>query len=316
MNEYPKDVRSIFGVCALATIFAGCAGTPLSSDTVGPANGLSARAGHTALRRDSNPNLLYVAVGDQIDIFPLRRNAPQSGTITTGIDGPLGLCIDGNNALYVANVNNSTVTVYPLGSTTPSATYSQDLDEPQFPVVDANGDLFVSNANGTVVEYPPGSTYASQVLYMPDNPENYSAHGVAVDQQGTPFVAYQTDVNNYNDAIAEFAPGSNQGTYIGPFFHRVAGIFIDDNENLIGESPGENGKTNMLEVIPLGSGTPVTVTLAAKARPVQVAMQSSEQKIYVSVEYGAVLAGPYPLTGVRPPKYESFGGSGIAVTNI
>lgn len=322
-------MRTLAPLALMAAVFVPVVGCGESQPSIGisapqraEADGPPARrTPQTNVSRTNKANLLYVAdwYYNQIEVFPLRRDQPQSGTITTGIDGPHGLWVDANNNLYVANSSNNTVTVYPLGSATPSVTYTQDLAAPQFPAVDSDGDLFVSNTNGTVVEYPPGSTSPSEVLYMPNNPKQYSVHGIAVDVQGNLYATYQTDANNYNDDIAEFAPGSTVGAVLGIRLHRADGLFVDNSGNIIGESPGENGKTNNLEVFPPGSTSPsVVVTMAAKSRPLQVAMQPSEQKLYVSVGYGAVLAGPYPLTGARPPKFDTATEfiSGIAVTNI
>ncbi|MGB8909628.1 MAG: hypothetical protein WCC84_12865 [Candidatus Cybelea sp.] len=301
-------------------LLVGCSGSPTSNPTSEGSvydKSLEGAAAHILARRDSNPNVLYVAGNNEIGIFPLHRNEPQLGTINAGIDGPHGLYVDSSNTLYVANSDNSTVTVYPFGATYPSATYSQDLDGPQFPTVDNNGDLFVSNLNGTVVEYPPGSTYPSQVLYMPNNPKGYAAHGIAVDQQGNLYVTYQTDATNYNDPIAEFAAGSTQGVDLGIVLHRAEGLFVDNSGNIIGETP--EGNVNLLEVFPPGATSPsVTIQFADRSRPTQVAMQQDEQKLYVSAGLENVFAGPYPLTGTRPPKFDtiSSGVSGIAVTSV
>jgi hypothetical protein len=43
-------------------------------------------------------------------------------TITSGIDSTRGAAVDANGTLYVANEDNSTVTEYPEGTTSPSVT--------------------------------------------------------------------------------------------------------------------------------------------------------------------------------------------------
>ena len=49
------------------------------------------------------------------------------GEISAGIEGPYGLYVDAQHALYVANQKNNTVTKYPYGTTSPSVTYSAQL---------------------------------------------------------------------------------------------------------------------------------------------------------------------------------------------
>jgi hypothetical protein len=97
--------------------------------------------------------LIYVADNDSVLIFAESKHGPDVvGTITDGVSGAYGLCVDRHHNLYVVNSSNGTVTVYPMGSVTPSMTYT-GLDGPKYPIVDHDGNLFVSNGKGTAVEF-------------------------------------------------------------------------------------------------------------------------------------------------------------------
>ena len=79
-------------------------------------------------------------------------------TLAYGIDGPNAQVFDSSNTLYVANLGNNTVTVYPLGATTPSQTISNGLSSPVGLELDPSGNLFVMNAVGPITGYKPGSS--------------------------------------------------------------------------------------------------------------------------------------------------------------
>src|SRR5262249_2574045 len=70
-------------------------------------------------------NLLFVAnrPSEPVEIYDKRPPYTLLGRITAGIRGPNGMAIDSAGDLFVANVDNQTVTEYPPGSFTPSRTY-------------------------------------------------------------------------------------------------------------------------------------------------------------------------------------------------
>ncbi|MGA8385137.1 MAG: hypothetical protein WB687_07575, partial [Candidatus Cybelea sp.] len=81
-----------------------------------------------------------------------------SRTITNGVTSPLGLVVDSNGILYVANLNQNTVAEYRSGQSDPFQTITKAIDHPGAVAVDKKGTTYVSNiGNSTVVEFARGS---------------------------------------------------------------------------------------------------------------------------------------------------------------
>jgi hypothetical protein len=149
---------SVLGLAAAAALLAGCAyqsqGTALPS------------AGNASQKKiGSSYTYLYVTdpkVGKLEVLDPTYKIVE---TITNGLSDPVGDFVDTQGNLYVANENNCSggnVVEYPLGSTSPSFTYSQGLICPMYVGADSNGHVFVFDYGyGTLsmflAEYNQGS---------------------------------------------------------------------------------------------------------------------------------------------------------------
>ncbi|MGA7201590.1 MAG: hypothetical protein WBX26_07160 [Candidatus Cybelea sp.] len=142
----------------------------------------------------ATPPLLYVANSTPTDndlrIYHLGAKDPAPlATITDGIEGPNGDCIDGAGTLYVTNDPASGpgwVSEYPLGETVLSKIIKDGINTPAYCAVDAKGSLWVTNAGlNDAVEYLRGSTKPhlkiTSGLHYP--------LGVAIDQSGILYVA-------------------------------------------------------------------------------------------------------------------------------
>jgi hypothetical protein len=233
MTKTPS-LRALITAMILA-LAAGCSGsstTPASSqsssfvpssDQVGPGMRLlpgPAVAGpmlaplmpHRNRLRDGWPakkkkrgQILFVAdnPGDVVLMYdPKIPNPSAEGQITTGIDYPAGLAVDTSGALYVANEGNSTITIYPAGSTSPSLTISDGLSSPYGIAVDSSGNIFASNlGNDTVVAYKSGATspYESISFLSLGQPV-----GVAVDGKNNVWVAC-----DFTNSVYEIPAGSS-----------------------------------------------------------------------------------------------------------
>ncbi len=85
----------------------------------------------------------------------------------TGLSGPLGIAIDANDNIYVANLLGGTVTVYAAnsnGNATPISTISSPtLQAPEGVALDSQGKIYVTNNpqlgpyRPSVVVFAPGS---------------------------------------------------------------------------------------------------------------------------------------------------------------
>ncbi|HEY1682676.1 MAG TPA: SMP-30/gluconolactonase/LRE family protein [Candidatus Tumulicola sp.] len=123
-----------------------------------------------------------------IELYPANAKKPkQSGSITDGIDEPVNDAVDASGTLYVANNGNSTVTEYPLGSTSPSVTLSDELVYPNGVAVDNAGTVYVTSGAYVgqcyVLVFPKGATSPSAQINGFELPV-----GLATDKKGDLFV--------------------------------------------------------------------------------------------------------------------------------
>ncbi len=259
---------------------------PLASPAVRTHRGPKERG--WLLRSATSGRLVYVASGAEILIFPQGPHNPAPvGEITDGIESAYGLCIDRYGNLYVANQYSSTVSVYPLGATEPSETYSQDLDRPLYPAVDSNQNLWVTNANnGTVVEYKHGTTTVKQVIQTP----GVEADGLDFDVQGNLYVAYRG--SNRSGSIEEFNLHTGQGTVLGMSLNQPQAVVVTNAGTILAV---ETGGTDRIDVFPPGYRTP-TLEVGLSKVPTQLAITSHEGLLFVSsFSKGRVYSSPYPL---------------------
>lgn len=205
---------------AAALIFAaGCsATTPPVSQIAAPALRMrepaaAARELQNAPRgwpKSKSEPILFVADGpDGILMFdPNKANGKPKGSITNGISGAAGLVVDPKGTLYVANISNNTVTVYPRGSKSPKYTISSGLSWPYGVGLDSKGNLFVSNIySDTLTAYHKGGTTPYETILF----DTYGqVMGVGVDAKdnvwvvsdyGPPYLVFEipagtTKVNN------------------------------------------------------------------------------------------------------------------------
>jgi hypothetical protein len=298
-----------------AGLFAGC-GSQQIAQTPAPQSHRAARP-LPRYPQTSQP-LLYVAndYPSSIDIFPLTGpNQPQIGSINNGVDRPLGLSIDSNKSLYVANEPHlsygwGTVTVYPYGSTSPSMTYSK-VGRALYALPDSTGHVFVSGQNnwagvGHVLEFDAGHNRVIARERL-----GYETDGMAEDGQGNLYVAFRGKAHG---SIAEFGPGLSNMRRLRMNVDQPQGLLVDTAGNII----VVESAADRIDVFPPGAKTPsVTVTISGTGNLTELSMQNSETTLWVSAEGGVVYSMPYPLTASTvPTEYEQInaGFNGIAVT--
>lgn len=329
MAGITKRLNLLF-IIATAVAYAGCGGPQQIGQSAyvqpqaGPAEtpwprGIVSHAASKPLPRTATGKpLLYVGddYGPDVAIFPLTGpNKKQIGSISKDMDGPWGLSLDANNALYVANRASSTVTVYPYGSTSASMTYSHGVVEPLYALADSAGHVYVSGRKparhnrGLIFEYNVGTnTPIAHVILGSE------ADGMTEDAQGNLYVAYR--LTGPNCHIAEFGPNLTNKRHLTMTINQPQGLLLDNAGNLVVvESENQD-----IKVFPPGASTPsLTLNLydLGTGNLAQLAMQNSETKLWVSTEGGYVYSMPYPLTpSTVPTEYENIhsSGNGIVVS--
>lgn len=149
-------------------------------------------------------------------------------TITSGISSPTGLFIDGNQNLWVAN--QSDVTMYPNGQSSPARTLSDPGGSPVDIDVTTDGTVYVTNfSSHSVSIYAKGSDTPTRTL---TDPNAQYLVGVAVDASGDVFVTSNDSTNvGY---LAEFSQGRQAGyKKLPPRFAWASDIKLDLKGNLL-----------------------------------------------------------------------------------
>jgi sugar lactone lactonase YvrE len=209
---------------ALAGCAAGGVGRSSSAQTftiVGPAVARPVTIpadGHPTVRSlqhyDADKEVLFVSDPANMQILlynPKVANPSPEGAITVGIEHGVGLATDKAGTLYVANETNSnqsSITIYPRGKTSPSLTITAGLNEPDGIAVDSHGTVFASNlGTNTVTTYKAGKTSVFQTINFPQGSQ---AVGLAVDSKDNLYVASDT-----NNEVLEVPHGSTTPQNLG-----------------------------------------------------------------------------------------------------
>jgi hypothetical protein len=244
--------KKIAALSAAALLLGGCAGTTYGSGapiSLQPAGAVGRSRISPAVKDEAKAHgLLFVAnlSSNEVEIFPQRQGGSLIGTITNGIDEPVGLGVDGSQNLYVANAgeygDEGFVTEYaPPYSGAPITTYSQGLQNSAATnvAIGADGSVYVSEYSaGIVVEYPPNSTIPSAQLTFEDYPgvlgpgESGKPEGLALNASNDLFVAI--NVGSAAEVI-KFKPGSQKGRVEASFGGSSGGVTFDNVDNLLAE---------------------------------------------------------------------------------
>ncbi len=157
-----------------------------------------------------SPGVIYVSdYGNQdVDVYSAASPWPLLTSITVGVGGPVGNCLDAKGTLYVANSAYYTVSTYHNGTLAPGKIFSKGLVAPTSCVV-SNGILYIAEfSSNAVVEYKLGGTKPVRTLSI-EMPE-----GVALDAAGNLYVSHNTGLGGYG-AVEKYAPASTNGSDLG-----------------------------------------------------------------------------------------------------
>ena len=255
--------------------YAGGRGAWRSS--VRPVSGI--RGGWLSPRAKNGKGLVYVSDnnGNAVYIFDKKDLAQGPiGEITDAIEAPNGLAVDRRGALYVAN-SNSTVEVYPRGSTEPSVTYTEGISFPFGLVVSPNtGRLYVANFNANdVTEYAKGSTTPDTTISFVSL-EGSDPYGMALDREDDLFVS----ALGYPTARAyEIPVGSDTPEDLGISGIEVMyGIAVDEKGDVVIVDQAAKA----IYVYPPGSDTPSKTITDGLIQPILIALDKPERRLYVA----------------------------------
>jgi hypothetical protein len=224
-------------------------------------------------------HLIYVAdfTGNAVEIYSA-TGSDQSpiGQITDGISGPEGICVDDRGDLFVTDVTNQTVTMYPHGSTTYKRQYT-GFAYPTAVAAGKNGWVYVSDLVGEkVVEFPKNST-RSKVTIDITYPQ-----GVALDSKNNLYVEYNTGAHGGGPGdVDEFAPKSTKGDDLKLPIVWGAGDAIDGKSDVVVADQG-SGSNAAVYVFPPGSTEPSETITQGMEDPFRIAFDKRFKHLYVA----------------------------------
>ena len=195
--------------------------------------------------------ILFVAnlPDNEVEMYdPKIPNPPPDGSISDGMNYPVGIAVDKKGTLYVSNEGNSTITIYPAGQSSPSLTISTGLDENYGVTVDSNGDVFATNlGNDTVVGYKAGATSPFETI---DFSNLGQPVGLAADSKDNVWVACDSTNTIYMIPAGSSKPqNSNFSDVTGP-------IGISFGKHDVTYVANFGAKPSAVEIYTYGSRTP------------------------------------------------------------
>ena len=182
---------------------------------------------------------------------------------------PLGVFVDTNNTLYVADRANNRIIVWPTGTPSPTRNITANFSSPYDVFVTSTGDLYIDNAYqyGRVEKWAYNATGSIPFLYV-----NKACYGLFVDRNENLYCSIKNlhqvvkksssnDPNTSTIVAGTGCPGMTSYMLSDP-----NGIFIDDNFNLYVADSSNNriqrfrpGESNGITVAGYGAQNSITL---------------------------------------------------------
>jgi sugar lactone lactonase YvrE len=293
---------------AALTLCAGCAGATPSGAWAPAATGAERAARAHAVLGEPQPahraggwlspaarsgkHLIYVSdfSANAVEIYPATGQNPDPiGEITDGVSGPEGSFVDARGDLFVTNVTNFTVTMYPRGKTTWSLRYT-GFAYPTNVAVGADGTVYVDDLVGQkVVAFPAGKTRSKLTIDV-----TYP-QGAALDSKNNLYVSYNTGGHGAGPGqVNEYAPGSTKGESLGLPIIWSAGDAIDGSGDVVVADQGSGSGNAAVDVFPPGSTKPSQTITQGLEDPFRIAFDGAFKHLYVAdPEVNALLVYDY-----------------------
>lgn len=225
LHVSPRIVSAL-AVIAAVTLLQGCSGS-IPATFPGPSLPLSQRTAF-GIRASGAPATIYIADALNSAVDEFDPNGKFIGSITSGVQNPSGLLVDGNQNLWVSN--STTISMYPKGQSVPTRTLSDANGSPDDISVSRDGTVYVTNFfNGTVSVYAPGHNTPTKTLQVPN--AQYVV-GVAYDPDGNLYVTYNdaTGVGYLDEFVGVKQSGLKR---LAPRFSWAEDVKIDNAGNLL-----------------------------------------------------------------------------------
>jgi sugar lactone lactonase YvrE len=279
----------VLGSCAVGAMLAGCGGSQPPIGAPGAMPQASAIATHTDRGKswmmpeataahfadyDVSGSVLYVAnylvTYNDVTVYHAGAMDPAPiATISAGLNGPTGVCVDAQGTLYVTNEPNDGlgwVSEYPLGKTKPSTIITKGMNTPAFCAIDGNGNLWVTNiGGGDATEYLHGSKKPHTVVTK----DMVYPTGIAIDSSGNLYVSNR--LSSGGDVVVFPSGSTTPSRTITDGVTSPVALAIDATGDLYVTNITQNnieeyppGGDHPVRTITRGIGTPGGVTVSEK----------------------------------------------------
>ncbi len=235
---------------ALAVMVAlnACSGgqPALPNTNVAPRTAPRESARESAARTLRGP-LVYISdeLGNFIDVF--RKDGTLAGRITTGLDYPVDLYVDGAHNLWVANQGNEEVLKFRRGSM--AASIYRDAGSAYAPSTCSNGTLYVAAFSGTIAVFARGHHRPTGSLQENEG----AAISITCDRTGNLFAA--TTLLSPPGYIVEFPAGSAQARLLPIYLPNPVDVKPDPAGNLLVLDSAGSGDNAVTEYTEAGQAT-------------------------------------------------------------
>jgi len=224
-------------------------------------------------------HLIYVSdfTGNAVEIYSAAgSNQSPIGEITDGISGPEGSFVDTHGDLFVTNVSNQTVTMYPHGSTTWKLQYT-GFAYPTNVTAGKDGWVYVADLVGQkVVEFPKGSTRPKLTIDIA------YPQGVALDSKNNLYVEYNSGAHGGGPGdVNQYAPRSTSPKDLG--LPSCRGPAMPSTEAATSSQRIRvRGSNAAIYVFPPGSQTPSATINQGLEDPFRLAIDKPFSHLYVA----------------------------------
>lgn len=298
---------SIFSGFAVSTgtllALAGCGSNPSTSPARTVSGAISPDGHMRAGWPDSRGNpLVFIAdyEANAVMIYTTAGGSPV-GSIASGMNEPLGLWIDSNGTLYVANYGSNNITEYQRGSTSPSKTLT-GVTYPRSVATDRMGNVYV-------VGYSPGAVwaFAGGSSTPTTNVSLAFAEGVAVGGKQNVYVTYNDSGGNGH--CEKFEPGLRGRRDLGITMGESGDAQVDRSGNrVLGDQ-----LHRAINVYAPGTVSPKGTIDVTPYSPWSFALDKGGKNLYVQ-EGTTVVVYAYPSGSVERTTFPGLRtASGVAV---
>jgi sugar lactone lactonase YvrE len=230
-------------------------------------------AAHSADYAASGP-LLYVTnvnpVYNDVTVYHAgTKNPAPVATISDGLNGPAGDCLDSQGTLYVTNQpisNRGSIVEYAFGKTTPLRVITEGIDTPAFCAIDGDGNLWVTNIGGpNATEYLHSSKKPHTVITK----DMIYPTGIAIDSSATLYVSNR--LSSGGDVVVFPAGSTTPSRTITDGVTSPAALAIDARGDLYVTNIAQNnieeyspGGNHPFRTITQGLSTPGGLTVSQR----------------------------------------------------